>query len=463
MGENNYTGALIGGHPRGLYYLAFTEMWERFSFYGMSALLTLYMVKDLLLPGNADSVMGLGALRGLFEFRGPMSNLAFASIIYGWYAGLVYFTPILGGWVSDRLLGAKRTVMIGVLLMSAGHLAMSFYPSFLIALLLLILGSGFLKGNISAQVGALYPRADESRRARGFTIFSTGINIGAATGPLTTGAVAALYGWHAGFAVAAALMLVALVGYALGQKYLPEDRPVARKRAKAVQLTAAQRRQVWFLIAVIALTIPAEIAYPMIWSIGILWIDQHVNLASALGTVPSSWFASLDSIGSILSAPVLIVLWSWQMRRGNEPSSVTKIGLGGILIAVAALVFAYGNLGVTEPNSVNVGWALGGYLLMGLAWMYYWPTLLALVSRSAPPGFTSILMGCAFLSPFVGHTAMGWVGSYFDKMSPSTFWMIDAGIALTGAVVVLILRNWLRTGLEPSEASAPLPPAKMYA
>ena len=151
------------------------------------------------------------------------------------------------------------------------------------------------------------------------------------------------------------------------------------------------------------------------------------------------------------------------MRRGNEPSSVTKIGLGGILIAVAALVFAYGNLGVTEPNSVNVGWALGGYLLMGLAWMYYWPTLLALVSRSAPPGFTSILMGCAFLSPFVGHTAMGWVGSYFDKMSPSTFWTIDAGIALTGAVVVLILRNWLRTGLEPSEASAPLPPAEMYA
>ena len=320
MGENNYTGALIGGHPRGLYYLAFTEMWERFSFYGMSALLTLYMVKDLLLPGNADSVMGLGALRGLFEFRGPMSNLAFASIIYGWYAGLVYFTPILGGWVSDRLLGAKRTVMIGVLLMSAGHLAMSFYPSFLIALLLLILGSGFLKGNISAQVGALYPRADESRRARGFTIFSTGINIGAATGPLTTGAVAALYGWHAGFAVAAALMLVALVGYALGQKYLPEDRPVARKRAKAVQLTAAQRRQVWFLIAVIALTIPAEIAYPMIWSIGILWIDQHVNLASALGTVPSSWFASLDSIGSILSAPVLIVLWVRATRATPRPA-----------------------------------------------------------------------------------------------------------------------------------------------
>ena len=449
MSESNQTDDLIGGHPRGLYYLSFTEMWERFSFYGMSALLTLYLVKDLLLPGHAESVVGLAGLRGLFEFRGPMSNLAFASIIYGWYAGLVYFTPILGGWVADRLLGAKRTVMIGVLLMSAGHLAMSFYASFLAALLLLILGSGFLKGNISAQVGALYPRADESRRARGFTIFSTGINIGAASGPLVTGSVAVVYGWHAGFAVAAALMLVSLAGYALGQKHLPDDRPVTRQQAKAAPLTAGQRRQVWFLIAVIVLTIPAEIAYPMVWSIGILWIDQHVNLASSLGIVPSSWFASADSIGSILSAPILLALWSWQMRRGNEPSSVTKIGIGGVLIAVAALVFAYGNLGVTEAKGVNVGWALGGYLLMGLAWMYYWPTLLALVSRSAPAGLTSVLMGCAFLSPFVGHTVMGWVGSYFDKMSPSQFWTMDAAIALAGAAVILLLRNWLRAGLDP--------------
>ena len=127
-------------HPKGLFYLSFTEMWERFSFYGMSALLTLYMVKELLLPENAAQVVGLAALRNMFEFRGPMSDVAFSAIIYGWYAGLVYFTPIVGGWVADRILGAKRTVMIGVVLMSAGHLAMSFYASFLFALLLLILG-----------------------------------------------------------------------------------------------------------------------------------------------------------------------------------------------------------------------------------------------------------------------------------------------------------------------------------
>ena len=452
MSSSADTEDLVGGHPRGLYYLAFTEMWERFSFYGMSVLLTLYMVEELLLPGNAEQVIGLSAVRNLFEFRGPMSNLAFASIIYGWYAGLVYFTPILGGWVADRLLGAKRTVMIGVILMSAGHLAMSFYASFFFALLLLILGSGFLKGNISAQVGTLYPREAESLRARGFAIFSTGINIGAATGPLTTGAVAAIYGWHAGFAVAAALMLVALVGYALAQRHLPEVRPVARQHMKKVRLTAGERRQVWFLLAVIMLTIPAEIAYPMVWSIGIFWIDHYVNLATSLGTVPSTWFGSADSIGAILAAPALIAFWGWQSRRASEPASVTKIGIGTALVGIAALIFAFGNMGVSERDAVGIGWPLAGYLLMGLAWMYYWPTTLALVSRSAPPGLTSTLMGVAFLSPFIGHTLMGWIGSFFDKMSPSTFWAMDACIAFAGAVIILSLSNTLKRGLEPTQA-----------
>ena len=436
-----------GRHPKGLYYLSFTEMWERFSFYGMSALLTLYMVKELLLPENAAQAIGLSGLRSFFEFRGPMSDVAFAAIIYGWYAGLVYFTPIIGGWVADRILGAKRTVMIGVVLMSAGHLAMSFYSTFLLALLLLILGSGFLKGNISAQVGALYPREDESLRSRGFTIFSTGICIGAATGPLVTGLAASLYGWHAGFAVAAVLMLVALVAYILGQRHLPDDRPVARKREKGPPLTPAERRQLYVLLFVIFLTIPAEIAYPMVWSIGILWVDQYVNLATPLGDVPSSWFASMDSIGAILFAPLLVALWARQAKHRSEPPSITKIGIGTAIVGVAALLFAYGNMGTTAPDSVSAGWAIVGWLIMGLAWMYYWPTTLALVSRTAPPAVASTLMGVAFLSPFVGHTLAGWVGSYFDQMNPATFWAMDAAIAFAGAAVILLLRKPLTRGL----------------
>jgi proton-dependent oligopeptide transporter, POT family len=435
-------------HPKGLYYLSFTEMWERFSFYGMSALLTLYLVKELLLPENAAHVVGLATLRDMAEFRGPMSNVAFAAIIYGWYAGLVYFTPILGGWVADRILGAKRTVMIGVILMSAGHLAMSFYETFLAALLLLILGSGFLKGNISAQVGALYPHAEESLRSRGFTIFSTGICIGAASGPFVTGLVAALYGWHAGFAVAAALMLVALVAYIIGQRHLPEDRPVASKREKAPAMNATERKRVWMLLMVITLTIPAEIAYPMVWSIGILWVDQYVNLATPLGEVPSSWFASMDSIGAILAAPALVAFWAWQSKRGSEPASITKVGIGTAIVAFAASLFAFANMGSNEPDSIAAGWAIAGWLIMGLAWMYYWPTTLAIVSKSAPPALTSTLMGVAFLSPFIGHVLAGWIGSYFDQMSPTAFWAMDAAIAFAGAVVILLFRGQMQKVLE---------------
>jgi POT family proton-dependent oligopeptide transporter len=411
------------------------------------------MLKELLLPENAAQVIGLAALRNMFEFRGSMSDVAFSAIIYGWYAGLVYFTPIVGGWVADRILGAKRTVMIGVLLMSAGHLAMSFYSSFLLALLLLILGSGFLKGNISAQVGALYPRSDESMRSRGYTIFSTGICIGAASGPIVTGLVAAIYGWHAGFAVAAVLMLVALVAYILGQRHLPDDRPVARKREKSAPMSKAERKRVWVLLLVIALTIPAEIAYPMVWSIGILWVDQYVNLATSLGEVPSSWFASMDSIGAILAAPALVIFWAWQAKRGSEPSSVTKVGIGSAIIAVGALLFAFGNMGRSAPDSVDAGWAIAGWLIMGLAWMYYWPTTLAIVSRAAPAGMASILMGVAFLSPFIGHVLAGWIGSYFDQMHPSVFWAMDAAIGLAGGIIILLFRKRLQAALEADLAS----------
>lgn len=453
MASTAQNDSRLGGHPRGVYYLAFTETWERFSFYGMSALLTLYMVKDLL-PNHAAEVAGLATLRSLIGFGGTMSDVAFASVVYGWYAGLVYFTPLIGGWVADRLLGAKRTVLIGVLLMSAGHLAMSFYATFLLALLLLILGSGFLKGNISAQVGSLYPRDDESLRSRGYTIFSTGINIGAASGPLVTGLVAAIYGWHAGFAVSAVLMLLALVAYVLGQPHLPDDRPARRDRVKAPPLSASERKRVLILLFVIALTIPAEITYPMVWSIGILWVDQYVNLVTPLGVIPSSWFASMDSLGSILFAPVLVVLWSWQARRGTEPASVTKQGIGTAIVAIAALLFAYGNWGQAEPHSVPVGWAIAGYLVMGLGWMYYWPTTMAIVSKAAPPRLASTLMGVAFLSPFVAHVMAGWVGSHFDQMTPATFWALDAAIGAAGAALILLLRKPLQQGLE-SGVTAP--------
>ena len=439
----------IFGHPRGLAYLAFTEMWERFSYYGMTALLTLYMVKQLLLPGHVENVLGLDALRTLFEFRGLMSDLAFASLIYGWYGGLVYFTPVLGGLIADRWLGAKRTVVIGALLMSAGHIAMSFDASFLFALALLILGSGCLKGNISAQVGTLYPQAAESLRERGFTIYSTGINIGAVMGPLATVSVAALYGWHAGFALAAGLMLLALVIYLAGQRHLPEP-PVVRSRGTKVALTSDEERITRALIAVIALTIPVSVAYPMIWSIGIVWIDAEVGLATALGTVPAGWFNSLDSLGSILAAAPLVALWAAQARRKAEPASLTKLAIGSAIMALSLLLLSAGSFLPGSDGKVAVWWAIACYIGAGVAFMWYWPVTLAIVSALAPAPVKSTLMGGAFISLFIGTVIMGWVGSFYDQMTPAVFWTLDAAIAIGGALLIMAVRRPLMRALAPT-------------
>lgn len=438
------------GHPRGLAYLAFTEAWERFSYYGMTALLSLYMIHQLLLPGHAEHVLGLEPIRHLFEARGPMSDVAFASLIYGWYGGLVYFTPLFGGMIADRWLGTRTTVVLGALLMSAGHIAMAFDQSFLFALALLILGSGCLKGNISAQVGQLYPRDDESRRTQGFTIFSAGINIGSVMGPLACGTVGAVYGWHAGFGLAGALMIVALLTYLAGQRYLPDGRVRRSGKPELPPLTADEKRRSWLLIVVIAFAILPQVAYSMIWNIGLIWIDGHVSLASPFGTVPTAWFNSVDSFASIVAVPPLVALWSWQARHRREPASIAKMGIGSALTGASALVFVAGCLLAGSDGKVSVFWPLLGFTGMGVAFLYYWPVLLALISQAAPTKINSTMMGVAFLSLFLASLLMGWVGSFYDEMSPAAFWTVDAALGFAGALIVLILNRPLTRALEPA-------------
>ena len=210
------------GHPKGLFYLAATEAWERFSYYGMTALVVLYMVNQLLLPGHVQHIFGFSGFKAAVEsVVGPLSTQALASQIFGLYSGFVYFTPLLGGMIADRWIGQRNAVVIGALSMSAGHIAMGFDQSFLLALLLLVIGSGFLKGNISAQVGAQYPAEDEARRPRGFVIYSTAINVGTVIGPLLCGLIAQVYGWHYGFGIDAIFMLFGLATYLYGYRYLP--------------------------------------------------------------------------------------------------------------------------------------------------------------------------------------------------------------------------------------------------
>ncbi|HEY5711766.1 MAG TPA: peptide MFS transporter [Allosphingosinicella sp.] len=432
--------------PRGLWFLAFTEAWERFSYYGMTALVVLYMVDQLLLPGHVELVVGFPAFRAAVEsVTGPLSAQALASQTFGLYSGLVYFTPVFGGMIADRWLGARRTVVLGAILLSAGHLAMAFDASFLIALLLLVLGTGCLKGNISAQVGTLYDLSDVAGRTRGFTIFSMGINVGATVGPLACGALAQAYGWHVGFGAAALLMWIGLVTYLVGLRHLPPD-PPRRGHVDRRSLDGAEKRTVILLVGVICLGIFQTMAYYQCFNVGLVWIQGHVDVHTPLGTVPTPWFNSIDAFVSIIAVPPVIALWRRQAAKGREPTDVSKIGIGAAMAAASSLLLVLGSW-LSGGQPVSALWPLAAFAGMGLAFLYYWPPILALISRTAPAPVNGTMMGVAFLNLFVGNVLMGYVGTFYEQLGPTQFWLLNTAIALTGALFVLIVGRPLTRAL----------------
>ena len=432
------------GEPMALAFLSFTEAWERFSYYGMTSILVLYMSQALLLPGHVEGILGFTAFRaGLESVFGPMTTLGLASQITGLYTGFVYFTPVLGGWVADRWLGRRLAVMIGAVMMSVGQWAMAFDASFLSALALLVVGCGLLKGNISTQVGELYAETDGEGRTRAFAIFSIGINVGAVVGPLLCGLLAQLYGWHAGFALAGTLMLIGLFTYIAGFRYLPKDRPRAGQREKT-RLSAREWRVVGALAVVAAITIFQSVGYYQNTNLALVWIDRSVDLNVLGFHVPVAWFNSIDPLASIVGVPLLFALWRYQAARGSEPGDLGKIATGAWITAVAnALLAVSCVLSARTPVLVPVIYDI----LLGIGFLYYWPTLLALVSRAAPVSIKATLMGAVFLSLFAGNFIIGWLGGFYEHMTPAGFWSMHAGIAAIGGVLAMALSRPLKRAL----------------
>jgi POT family proton-dependent oligopeptide transporter len=432
------------GHPRGLAFLFSTEMWERFSYYGMRSLLVLYMVRYLLLAENADNVIGLAGLRSVFEgMFGPLAAQPFSSHIYGLYTGLVYFTPFFGGMIADRVLGQHKTIVIGASLMAIGHFMMAFEPLFLFALLALILGNGCFKPNMSAQVGTLYQHGDP-RRDRAYSIFYVGINLGAFLAPLVCGTLGQEVGWHYGFGAAGIGMTIGLLIYlyALSSKALPMDE---FHRSKAMgeyrgKLDRIERRAV---IALFLLFLPNTLFWATYEQQGntiALWADDYtdrtVNLIFWHGEIPTTWFQAFNPFMIFAFTPFVVALWARQARRGSEPSSINKMALGCFGVTLANIIMAGAAWQAAGAPDASWLWLLAYFVVITIGELYLSPVGLSLVSKAAPARMVSMMMGVWLGTSFIGNFIGGWLGSFWSGMDKMSFFLMIAAVAALAGVVI---------------------------
>ncbi|MES1209694.1 MAG: peptide MFS transporter, partial [Pseudomonadota bacterium] len=452
-------------HPPGLFILFFAEMWERFSYYGMRGLLKLYMANYLfvtlreslqgcrqqtppcpLVPGDPGGVLFWDAIRGFL----PQHPAETASMLYGTYTALVYATPFFGGIIADRWLGQRKTVVLGALLMAAGHFVMAVESSFFVALALLILGNGAFKPNISTQVGSLYAPGDP-RRDGAFTIFYMGINVGAFISNLVCGTLAAVYGWHFGFAAAGVGMLLGLGVYLVGGKYLAADDLSKRRAAHKIErtpLTPVERKRVMALVALCALNVVFWAVYEQQGNTMQSWADEHTRWPSVLGfQIPSTWFQSFNPLMIVLLAPLLDIFWRRQSRKGTEPSSVTKMAIGCVVLGLSFLIMIAGAQ-VVGGGKGSPFWPLFCVLLVTVGELYLSPIGLSLVTKVSPARIVSMMMGMWFLSSFIGNFLSGVIGILYTRWPKEGFFLLLTGLGLAAGAAMWAFNRPLRAAVD---------------
>jgi POT family proton-dependent oligopeptide transporter len=424
------------GHPRGLATLFFTEMWERFSYYGMRALLVLYMVGSTQQPG-------LGF---------PVSR---ATQIYGLYTMAVYLSGIPGGWIADRFIGHYRAVLFGGIIIAAGHFSMAVpgLPFFFLGLGLIVIGTGLLKPNVSTMVGSLYTR-DDARRDAGFSLFYMGINLGAFIAPLVCGWLGQKWNWHFGFAAAGVGMVLGLVQYTAGRKYLtpvsqtevapaavaaPVDTPPPADVAPPRKLTGTD----WARIAAIGiLTLFALLFWAGFEQAGsslTLFADRATRLTIFGYEFPSSWFQSVEPLFVILFSPVFAAIWLALARRRKEPSSPLKFTMGLFFLSLSfALVIPAARAFETAGVRVSPMWLIGLYFLQMVGELCLSPVGLSMVTKLAPAHLVGLMMGVWFFATAMGNYVAGWVAGFLQDRTYSEVFQA-AFLNLIIATVILAL------------------------
>ena len=424
------------GHPVGLSTLFFTEMWERFSYYGMRAFLILYMTTPVIAGGlgMADSD---------------------ATSIYGTYTGAAWGASILGGIIGDRWLGQYRSVLLGGIVIMLGHFALVFPPTpfFYAGLALIVVGTGLLKPNVSTLVGSLYPQGD-IRRDIGFSIFYMGINSGGLFGPIVAGYLAQRVDWHAGFACAGFGMAFGLVQYWVGRGRLKHglDR-LARDRATRKQEVASNAgisigfsRAEWSrILAIVIFFVFASLfwgAYEQAGSTLNLFADQYSSLTILGYTFPSSWLQSVQPVCVVLFAPIFA--WLWRRLGRYEPSSPAKFAYGLLFVSLAFLLLVPAGAFAQGGAKVSPWWLIVAYAITEVGELCLSPVGLSVVTKLSPVRIVGLMMGVFFLSNAAGNKIAGWAAGFLGAMPIATLFGTVAAVTLGASVVLFVMVPWIK-------------------
>ena len=429
MSQSTTVQAPVMKHPRGLATLFFTEMWERFSYYGMRAFLILYMTA----PAAAG---GLG-----------FSDQDAASI-YGTYTGSAWAAAILGGLAGDRWLGQYRSVLIGGIIIALGHFTLAFpqLPFFYAGLSFIVIGTGLLKPNVSTLVGSLYEQGD-ARRDAGFSVFYMGINLGAFMGPLIAGWLAQRVDWHAGFAAAGFGMALGLTQYVLGKRHLQpalnrlavKPTTTAATTTSSERFTATESKRVGAIVVLFFFASLFWGAYEQAGSTLNLFADRYTRLSVFGFSFPSSWFQSVQPMFVILLAPVFA--WLWIRLGHHQPSSPAKFAYGlffvglAFLVLVPAATFAQSG----EGMRVSPWWLVWALFLTELGELCLSPVGLSVVTKLSPARIVGLMMGVWFLSNALGNKLAGWAAGFFSTLPLTTLFGMVAAITLAAAFVLFLL------------------------
>ena len=445
------------GHPKGLGFLGFTEACERFSYYSMQTLLVLYMVNYLLLPGHIGKVVGLDWLRS-WHYPG-LDGQPLSSAIFGDYTSLVYLTPILGGIIADKLTGRRIALIAGALVMALGHFLMAFEGAFLFALLALIVGVGLFKGNIATQVGELYSERD-LRRAMAFQIFYIFINVSVIAAPLISGTLGQKVGWHWGFGCAGVVMVLGLIIYLSGQRWLPADNRPGKRTAAAPRERLS--RNDWTCLVYLLILIPvlaiSLLTNQEIFNAYLVWGDQHFNLQFMSYTMPSSWLITLDATLSFSMLVAVALFWKWWSLSRKEPDEITKMIIGSVFtIAGGACLFL---AAASQPEGGKIGlfWPFMFHLLNSIGFAHILPISLALFTKIAPKQITATVIGLYYLAFFAANKIVGYVGGLYSSLPTTTFWLIHIASAAFGLVAFVLFKIVIghRMTAGPKEQAAAL-------